>query len=184
VNSPDRTETEVKLRIADAEGARGAVLGIGARLSRERHFEDNLLLDDPQKALSGSGRVLRIRRAGGEGVLTFKGPRQVREGVKSREEIELSVGDPDSLQDVFARLGLRPVFRYQKYREAYRLGGLEIVIDETPIGAFLELEGPAEEIHAAARRLGFSRADYVAESYVALFHASGAGGDMVFPGTA
>jgi adenylate cyclase, class 2 len=184
VTRPDRTETEVKLRVPDADAARGALLGIGARLARERHFEDNLLLDDGERGLAGAGSVLRIRRASGEGVLTFKGPRRIQEGVKSREEIELSVGDPDALQEVLERLGLRPVFRYQKYRETYRLGGLEIVVDETPIGAFLELEGPMEEIHAAAQRLGFGREDYVAESYAGLFHASGASGDMVFPETA
>lgn len=181
MSGADRLETEVKLRVADPAAARSAVRGIGAVLATERHFEDNVLLDDEGRGLAGAGSVLRVRRAGGVGTLTFKGPRRIRDGVKSREEIELSVQDPESLQDVLERVGLRPVFRYQKYREAYRLGELEIVIDETPIGTFLEIEGPEHEIHAAAERLGYRRADYVSESYAGLFRASGAAGDMVFP---
>src|SRR5438093_9347439 len=33
-------------------------------------------------------------------------------------------------------------FRYQKYRAVYRYAELIITVDETPIGVFLELEGP------------------------------------------
>ncbi len=71
-------------------------------------------------------------------------------------------------------------FRYQKYRETYHWRDVEIVVDETPIGTFLEIEGPPATIHEAARALGRARADYIAESYAALFLASGGTGDMVF----
>jgi adenylate cyclase class 2 len=112
--------------------------------------------------------------------LTFKGPRRVDAGLRSREELETTVGDAEAAQLVLERLGFRPGFRYQKFRETYRWDGQEIVLDETPIGAFLEIEGDPDGIHAAARALGYAPADYVTESYAALFFAGGGRGDMVF----
>jgi adenylate cyclase class 2 len=147
---------------------------------RERHFEDNLLFDDAQGTLRGSGRMLRLRRAAGAARVTFKGPATFAEGVKSREELELDVSDPDAFVRILAGLGLRPTFRYQKYRETFAHAGAELVIDETPMGTFLEIEADAERIHALAQALGFSRDDYRLESYVALFQKSGGTGDLVF----
>jgi adenylate cyclase, class 2 len=173
-------ETEVKLRSAGPEAARAAVARLGARLKRPRHFEDNVLLDDAAGSLRAAGTILRLRRVPEGGVLTYKGPRLADVGLKSREERETTVADADVLQGILERLGLRPVFRYQKYREAWEWRGQEIVVDETPIGTFLEIEGDAEGITAAARVLGYSEADFVTESYIGLFFASGGQGDMVF----
>ncbi len=175
------TETEVKLRVAGADAARAALARLGAALARPRHFEDNVLLDDARGSLRAAGSVLRLRRTPTGGLLTFKGPRHLEEGVKSREEIEAPVPDADALQAVLERLGFRPVFRYQKYRETYAWQGQEIVIDETPIGTFFEIEGDLEGIQAAAAGLGYGRADYLTDSYVALFFDGGGRGDMVFP---
>src|SRR5512136_312127 len=175
-------ETEIKLRLASVEAARDSLRRIGARLVRERHFEDNVLFDDARGSLRASGTVLRLRRTPHGALLTFKGPREISGGVKSREERETTVGDADELGAILHALGYRPQFRYQKHRETWTHHGQEIEVDETPIGTFLEIEGDAEGIHAVAAELGFSRADYVTESYVGLFFAGGGRGDMVFPG--
>jgi len=174
-------ESEVKLRVDDPGAARRALAGLGARITRERHFEDNALYDDARRSLLEGGLVLRLRRAEGRAVLTFKGPKEERaDGVKSRREIEVEVVDADAFESILDGLGLRRVFRYQKYREAWAWRDVEIVVDETPIGTFLEIEGPVATIHAAAKALGRSPADYIGESYAALFFASGRRGDMVF----
>jgi adenylate cyclase class 2 len=174
-------EVEVKLRAADAEGARSRLRRAGAELVRPRHLEDNRLFDDGAGQLRTNGSVLRLRVTPGGGVLTFKGPREVREGVKSRVELETAVAEPSTTLAILQRLGYRVVFRYQKYRESWSLGGQRIEVDETPIGTFLEIEGDVEGIHAAASELGYSRSDYMGESYVELFFAAGGQGDMVFP---
>jgi len=175
-------ETEVKLRVVSAEAAHEALRRIGAAPSRERHFEDNLLLDDEEGSLRARGTVLRLRRTPQGGVLTFKGPREIEGGVKSREERETAVDDAEETLAILGRLGYRPRFRYQKYRESWTHRGQEIEVDETPIGVFLEIEGDRDGIHAVAGELGFSPSDYVNESYVGLFFAAGGQGDMVFPG--
>ena len=44
-----------------------------------------------------------------------------------------------------------------------------IELDDTPVGTFLELEGPAEAIDRAAVELGYSKKDYILKSYLALY---------------
>ena len=116
--------------------------------------EVKLLFDDAGGALRASGGVLRLRRLSRGGVLTFKGPRRLVDGLKTRDEIETAVADPDALQLLLERLQFRRVFRYQKYRETWSFLGQEVVVDETPIGDFLEIEGDAQGIHRAAAALG------------------------------
>jgi len=89
---------------------------------------------------------------------------------KVREELEAEVGDPKNLARIFEALGMAGWFRYEKYRTTFRLPtskswakGLLIELDETPIGTFVELEGPADAIDRAASELGFSKRDYVFE---------------------
>ena len=177
----EKVETEIKLRMDDPEQARAAVQAVGARVVRPRHFEDNLLLDDAQGSLAAAGKALRLRLVDGRGVLTFKGPRQGPSAMKSRPEIESALPDPDALLAILGGLGYRKVFRYQKYRETYAWKDVEIVVDETPVGTFLEIEGEEAAIHAAAEALGRGPADYLTVSYSTLFLTSGGTGDMVFP---
>ena len=174
------TETEVKLRVSSPEAAREAVARIGASLARERHFEDNLLFDDPSESLKERGSVLRLRVTPHATVLTFKGPKRITDGVKVREESQVTVGDPKALQAILRSLGLEPVFRYQKYRETWSHRGQEIVIDETPVGTYMEIEGDADGIRAVAAELGHEPSEFLSESYVDLFFAQGGQGDMVF----
>jgi adenylate cyclase class 2 len=175
-------EQEIKLRMAGRGAARDAVAALGAVLERERHHEDNRLFDDERGRLRRSGSVLRLRRTStGSAVLTFKGEKSVEEGVRSRVEIESEVGDADGVEAILAGIGYKPRFRYEKFRETYSWRDVEIVIDETPIGTFIEIEGPIPTIHAAAAALGRGRDQYITESYVSLFLAGGGTGDMVFP---
>jgi adenylate cyclase class 2 len=174
-------ESEIKLRVEGPEAARRAVAALGAVAKAPRHLEDNILYDDPARSLMASGRALRLRRAAGRAIVTFKGPRQDRaDGVKSRTEIETEVADAEAFDAILRALGYVKVFRYQKYRESYHWRDVEIVVDETPIGTFLEIEGPVTTIHETARALGRGPQDYIAESYAALFLAAGGAGDMVF----
>jgi adenylate cyclase class 2 len=175
-------ESEIKLRVADAAATRAELARLGAQPALARHFEDNLLFDDARHDLSGSDRMLRLRqRVPGGWRVTYKGPRSVNAGVRSRPEIEVDVDDGTALTAILAGLGLTPVFRYQKFRETWRLGGVEVMLDETPLGAFLELEGAPEALPGVARALGYTQADFMTRSYVELYLAQGGQGDMLFP---
>ena len=68
---------------------------------------------------------------------------------------------------IVERLGYRRVFRYEKYRTEFhqpRRAGVAM-LDETPVGVFLELEGTPHWIDRTARRLGFQESDYITASY-------------------
>jgi adenylate cyclase class 2 len=95
---------------------------------------------------------------------------------KVRQEIEVVLADAEGLQKIFEGLGLRGWFRYEKYRTTYRLPGrvkwaqgLLLELDETPVGTFLELEGPGEAIDRAAKELGYGVKDYVLKNYLVLY---------------
>ncbi len=176
----EASETEVKFRVANPGVAREAVSRIGATLVRERHFEDNVLFDDSAGSLRAAGGVLRLRITPHASVLTFKGPRQIEEGIKTREERETLVQQPEALRAILARLGYQPVFRYQKYRESWTHRGQEIEIDELPIGTFMEIEGDPDGIRAVTADLGHLPSEYLGDSYVELFFGQGGEGDMTF----
>ena len=74
---------------------------------------------------------------------------------------------------ILERLGYRPSFEYQKYRTEYRRPGSRglILVDETPVGDYLELEGPPRWIDRTALELGFRPEDYILDSYGGLYLA-------------
>jgi adenylate cyclase class 2 len=162
-------EIEVKLACENLDRLRNA--GLALQLAEARHFEDNRLLDSADQHLFTQGAALRVRTANGRGLLTYKGVVADSETsiLKVREEIESPVQEPDRIVEVFARLGFRQSFRYQKYRTVYHLTHLDkmvtVTFDETPIGNFIEIEGDQESVLETLRAAEFSLADIIRESY-------------------
>jgi adenylate cyclase, class 2 len=191
------TEIEVKLRIPDKRRLLGQLTRLKAKVIGPRVHEMNTLYETPDGSLSRRGQMLRLRierpasrakrvgrarkaepdKLGISALLTFKGPAKGRKAgrpglYKIREESELRISEPGQALTILEALGVRPWFRYEKFRTLFelpRMPGLTLALDETPIGVFLELEGPREEINRAAELLGFARSGYVSKSYGALF---------------
>jgi len=161
-------EQEIKLAFGSVEAARQAVIAAGGRLDVSRRLIEDRLFDTPEERLRSAGCAFRIRRDGPNTLVTFKGPAEPS-AVKSREEIETSIGGAEAIEALFARLGLQQWFRGQKYREEYRLAGAVVTVDETPIGIYVEIEADEPTIHRVAALLGRSRQDYRLESYPRLF---------------
>ncbi len=163
-------ETEIKLRVSEPEAARALLKSHAYVLQKQRVFESNIVYDTPGQDVRRRGELLRIRRAGDGGLLTFKAP-EVAGRHKSREELETRVENWAMLDEILKRLGFAPMFVYEKYREEYERADEPgvITLDETPVGVFLELEGPADWIDATAAELGFSESDYILSSYGALY---------------
>ncbi len=161
------TEIEVKLPFDSADAARQRLQRLAITVQQPREFEDNVLFDRDFDPLAPAGMVLRLRRTGDRALLTLKTrPSDVGERrYKIREEHETPVGDPDAMTRLLQHLGFKPGYRYQKYRTVFVLGNLSLCLDETPLGCFVELEGPPGEIDSAAGRLGFQPDEYVCESY-------------------
>ena len=174
--TPQYIETEVKVRCpAGAEEIRRRIERQGYALLEPRTLESDELFDRAEGELRRADKILRLRRsyskeAALRATVTYKGP-ATRERYKSREEIEFDVSDGDALVSILNRLGYAGSFRYQKYRTKFGTPGEPgtITLDETPIGAFLELEGTTEWIDRTAACLGFSPTEYLTASYAALY---------------
>jgi adenylate cyclase class 2 len=164
------TETEVKLRLPDGAAAvRGLLDRMGYYSQGSRELEVNQLYDHGGE-LQASDRVLRLRSFGEKWTITYKGP-AVEGPHKSREELELHIDDGLAMEQILRALGYLPTFRYEKYRtifESETESGV-IVLDETPIGDFLELEGLGEWIDRTTEKLGFLTKDYVLSTYSTLY---------------
>lgn len=162
------TEIEVKIRIDDPKAVREKMLALGAVVARERHLESNSLFDFDPAILRPGHRTLRLRTAGQRATLTFKGEPQKSRSFKVREEFETQVRNPKEMRTILKALGLKETFAYRKHRTVLRKSRLTITIDETPVGNFVELEGERHEITRFARKLGFTRKDFITRSYAAM----------------
>jgi adenylate cyclase, class 2 len=163
-------ETEIKLRLVRAAATRRLLGRLGFEVTRRRVFEINLVFDTPTGALRRQRKLLRLRQAGDVRTITFKGP-PVASRHKSREEVESGFADMAAMRRLLDGLGFSLVFRYEKYRTEYQgadPGGV-VMLDRTPIGDFLELEGGARWIDRTALALGFSLTDYITASYARLY---------------
>jgi adenylate cyclase, class 2 len=163
-------ETEIKLPLDSAAATRRQLRKLGFSIVKRRVFESNTIFDTPAGELRTGRKLLRLRQAGRRHTLTYKGSPVVSR-YKSREELESEFDDPSAMRRILGRLGYTPVFRYEKYRTEFAAPDATgaVMLDETPIGPFLELEGPPRWINRTARALGFSPASYITASYGKLY---------------
>jgi adenylate cyclase class 2 len=163
-------ETEIKLRLEDTARVRRLLARLGFSVTRRRVFEVNLIFDTPSGALQAARKLLRLREAGRIHTITFKGP-PIAGRHKSRPEAETEFSSLPEMRSILEGLGYVAVFRYEKYRTEFAgpdRAGL-VMLDETPIGDFLELEGPPRWIDRTARALGCSQDGYITDSYGRLY---------------
>jgi adenylate cyclase class 2 len=194
-------EIELKFPVSDLAQLQSRLPGLGFLLETPRTFEQNTLFDTHSRTLRESNQLLRIRQYGDIWTLTHKRkPDKEAFGAtasaryKVRIETETHVDDGPALAAIFDQLGYLPVFRYEKYRTEWSqvdttiegplftdpefLGESSIpaiskhlVLDETPIGDYAELEGPPAWIDQTLARLGVDPASCITDSYGRLFLA-------------
>lgn len=146
---------------------------MGWRVALPRRVEINWIFDDGCGSLRARGALLRLRHSGTRWLLTAKGPARFRGGLKARPEAETTVADGPACRRALALLGYRPRLRYSRYRTTYRQAGRrgELDWDETPMGVYVELEGPAAWVRARARELGLDPAAAETRTYPELYAA-------------
>lgn len=163
-------ETELKVRDVDLDAVRRSLHQAGGE-RQGRVFEANEVFDDAAGSLRAGGILLRLRQESGVsgGLLTLKLPAPGPAGLKTREERETRVQDPDALRAVLEGLGYRVLLRYEKVRETWLLAGCHVCLDHLPFGDFVELEGEPAAIAAVRRRLGLAGHPASDRNYHALF---------------
>jgi adenylate cyclase class 2 len=170
-------EIELKFPISDLVHLQAVLPALGFVLDTPRTFEQNTLYDTPERSLRESRQLLRIRRYGDLWTLTHK--RQpatdptrsaAPSKYKVRIETETHLDDGEALGAIFEQMGYAPVFRYQKYLDIPPPNPTcHMVIDETPIGDYAELEGPPAWIDQTLARLNVDPATCLTDSYGRLF---------------
>jgi adenylate cyclase, class 2 len=169
---PLNREVEIKFRIENPDGLTAGLEIEGFELITPRTREMNTLYEQPGGDLRKRGALLRLREYGPKWTLTYKDKSGLQsDRHKSRREIETVVENGPAMAQVLEALGYSPSFRYEKYRSEWSDSDGHVVIDETPIGTFGEIEGAPEWIDATAQRLNISTEQYLKESYAELFAA-------------
>jgi adenylate cyclase class 2 len=172
------SEIELKFPVTDPDALQARLPQLGFRLETPRTFEHNTLYDTAGRELRGRRQVLRIRQYGNVCTLTHKRmPEQEAVDTtryKIRVETETTVAEGEALAEVFKQMGYMPVFDYEKYRSEWSCevgGGMvaHLVIDETPIGNYAELEGPTAWIDRTLGELGIDPSSCLTDSYGKLF---------------
>jgi len=161
-------EIEVKIKVNDFKAVKDKILAQGARLIKDRYFEDNTLYDLASGKLYKNKQALRLRTINNKTFLTYKGePRKSRK-FKIREEYESEVKNRKDIKKILKSLRFTPVYKYEKYRTVYRYKNLEICLDETSVGNFIELEGQRSDIVRFAQAIGFSKKYFIKTDYIQL----------------
>jgi adenylate cyclase class 2 len=161
-------EVEIKFRVAGLAQLNRRLRASGFKLVTPRTHEMNTLYDLPGFKLRKKGELIRLRKYGEQWVLTHKAKGKAGRH-KSRVETETKIADGNKMDGILHALGFTPSFRYEKYRAEWSDGHGHVVVDETPVGNFGEIEGPPRWIDQTANLLSISSADYITLSYAELF---------------
>src|SRR5438067_13074709 len=167
-------EIEAKMKVTEHGSLRSVLQELKATKVGE-FLETNTFFDTEDRSLLAADRGLRIRvkrdvkTNAEEFLLTLKGPR-LHGQLKSREEIEVTVGNARDMTTLLEQLGYRVVLSFEKRRESWTLGGCHVELDEVPhLGIYVEIEGPGEEkVMKVREQLGLSDRPLVNASYIAL----------------
>jgi len=177
-------ETEIKFRVANPCALARQLRAAGFRKQTPRTHEMNTLYDLPGAKLRQRKQLLRIRHYGNQWTLAHKSGTKIGRH-SSRTELEIKIADGKKMDAILRALGYAPSFRYEKFRTEWTDGKGHVVIDETPIGNFCEVEGPPRWIDATAKKLCVSREQYIMKNYATLFtewkrEAKGRAAEMSF----
>lgn len=154
-------EVELKAVVDDLESARkrlekaGAALTFAGKMSDRRYDLESL-------ELQGRDEVLRVRRYQTAGLskthLDWKGPTEIQDVYKVREELSTLVDDFDSLERILLRLGFMITMEIDRDIAQYALGGATIRFETYPrMDVLVEVEGEPDAIESAIDALGIAR---------------------------
>jgi adenylate cyclase class 2 len=157
-------ETEKKYRLSTKrlEEITQKLVELGAEFEKEV-FEVNYQHRGGE--MDERGATLRLRKIGDYTVLTYKEKVKGDLGTKRKIEFETHVSDVDAAENIIERLGYSLTAVYEKRRKYWRLGDVEVVLDELPFGLYMEIEGTDEAIAKASKKLGLKEIEYEPRGY-------------------
>jgi adenylate cyclase, class 2 len=161
-------EIEIKFRVENLRALNQRLRQAGFRVMTPRTHEMNTLYDLPGQPLRKRGELLRLRKYGQQWTLTHKTKGKAGRH-KTRVENETQMADGRRMEIILLALGFVPTFHYEKFRAEWSDGKGHVVVDQTPIGNFGEIEGSARWIDQTARHLRVPQTNYITDTYAVLF---------------
>lgn len=157
-------EVELKAVVDDFTGARKRLETAGAKLSFAGRMSDRRY-DVESRELAGRDEVLRVRRyqssESSQTHLDWKGPTEIQDVYKIREEVSTLVEDFDALDQILSRLGFIVTMEIDRKIAEYELGGATIRFETYPrMDVLVEVEGEPDAIESAIETLGIARGQF------------------------
>lgn len=154
-------EVELKAVVDDLVGTRKRLEQAGAKLVFEGSLSDRRY-DVESRELLERDEVLRVRRyqtpSSSKTYLDWKGPTEIQDVYKIREEISSLVEDFDSLEQILTRLGFIVTMEIDREVAQYELGGATIRFETYPrMDVLVEVEGGPDSIEVAIEAVGMPR---------------------------
>ena len=160
-------EVELKAVVDDLAERRKKIEAAGAALWFEGKMSDRRY-DFPSRQLSARDEVLRTRRyqsvKSTKTYLDWKGPSELVDVYKVREEIATPVEDFESLEKIIEKLGLELTWEIDREIAQYQFRGATIRFESYPrMDVLVEVEGDPPAIEEAIDALGLPRGTFTSE---------------------
>lgn len=141
------TEIEVKFLNIDHDEIRRKLTALGAQLDQPMRLMRRVVVHTPN--MTKKNAFLRVRDEGHRVTVTYKQFDQ--DSIDGTKEYEVIVSDFENAINIFSEAGLTYDTYQESKRENWRLGDVEIMLDEWPwLNPYIEIEGKSEE---AVRRV-------------------------------
>jgi predicted adenylyl cyclase CyaB len=164
-------EVELKAVVDDLRERRRKVEEAGGSLSFEGKLSDRRY-DLASRELSARDQVLRVRRyesaSSTKTVLDWKGPTELRDVYKVREEFTTGVDDFESLQQILDNLGFELVGEIDRQIAQYQLRGATVRFEIYPrMDILVEVEGEPQAIEEVIEVMGMPRGAFSSQRLTA-----------------
>lgn len=164
----DIVEIEVKFFLPEVHAIRDRILAVGATFTG-KHFESNTCFENEARSFKEQDMLLRLRKDDKNRLTVKMPPPDTDKAFKIYREMEVEVDDFDTCKAILENLGFHPHQTYEKWRETFVLGNTKLLIDTTPYGVFLEIEGLKPDISDLANRLDLKWKERILLNYLAIF---------------
>lgn len=162
-----QTEIEAKFIQIDHDAIRQQLKSLGGVCNQPMRLMRRIVFVN--EALTSRYGWLRVRDEGDKTTLSYK--QRDNLDIHGTKEIETAVEDFEAAVQIIRQTGDWSESYQESKRETWRLGEVEVVLDEWPwLDPLIEIEGPsAELVEAVAIKLGFDMKDAVYGSVMSAY---------------
>ena len=154
-----QSEIEAKFININHDDMRVKLKSIGAECEEPLRLMRRVVVHNP--VMNAKNAFMRVRDEGHRTTLTYK--QFDADSIDGAKELEVVVSDFDTMVAALDESGLKHDTYQESKRENWRIGEVEIMLDEWPwLNTYMEIEGPNEAVvRKTAEQLGLSWDDAV-----------------------